>query len=198
MKGKKKVMIAIILTDVGLLLLLGCVIAVQYAKLPEYVRNADEQVTVSESFDERVILALEEEKKTVFEGEGINLPFSRDLLDMLNRHCGTELVEKGAGLYQGQIDENQTVELLLNPEGKIGQIQVRIEADADESAYRAALIKYAHFANTAISAEQAEIAADKAYMEIEQLEQGKKLLFFEGQVGFGLRKEENAVYIYIP
>lgn len=198
MKGKKKVMIAIILTDVGLLLLLGCVIAVQYAKLPEYVRNADEQVTVSESFDERVILALEEEKKTVFEGEGINLPFSRDLLDMLNRHWGTELVEKGAGLYQGQIDENQTVELLLNPEGKIGQIQVRIEADADESAYRAALIKYAHFANTAISAEQAEIAADKAYMEIEQLEQGKKLLFFEGQVGFGLRKEENAVYIYIP
>lgn len=198
MKRKKKMMIAIIFSAIGLLLLLGCVIAVQYAKLPEYVRNSDELTTVSEKFDERVISALEEEKKTVFEGEGINLPFSRDLLDMLNRHWNTELVEKGAGLYQGQIDENQALELLLNPEGKVGQIQVRIKAEAAKDVYRAALVKYARFTNTTLSAEQAESAADKAYAEIQKLEQGKERIFFDGQVGFGIRKEEHTVFIYIP
>lgn len=200
MKGKKKIMITMIFAGVGLLLLLVCVIAVQYAKLPEYVREKNEQLqlTVGEGLDERVLSALEEEKRTVFEGEGINLPFSRDLLDMLNRHWNTELIERGAGLYQGRIDENQTLELLLNPEGRVGQIQVQINSEANEGICREALIKYACFVNTSLSEEQAESAADKAYTEIQRLEEGKELFFFEGRVGFGLRKEEQAIFIYIP
>lgn len=169
-----------------------------YFSLPDHVRSQEEESTSSSAVDSRVQSAVESNQKSLMEGKGIDLPLSGDLLQMMNQYWKTNLADKGAGLYQGTINDHLVVEMLLNEEGNVGQVQLCFTLDASVKEQEEGLMQYIRFLNQEINETDAGMAASEAQAKIEELEEGKKALFYKYDVGFAMKRDAKQLFIYIP
>ena len=190
--------IIIIVIGVGVVLVAGLILF-SYFTLPNHVRSETTDAVTSETLDKRVKDAIDEGKEYIYDKPGINLPFGMDLLQVLSRHFETDFIDQGAGLYQGKINTCVFVELLLNSNGNVGQIQLRMTKDATDQDCMQTLAQYARFMNQEISDDTARETAKKAYDLLSKLERGTSDLIFFDDVGFAVRKaEDGQEYAYIP
>lgn len=193
----------IIFAAVALCVVLAAVVVFNYFSIPEHVRrgesdNGSDTISAVSMIDDRIKEALEAEKEYIMEDIGLDIPYSADLLKLLEDHFGTDMEFLGAGVYRGNISEDILIELLLNPKGKVGQVQVVATGGATDENIKAAIAAYARFVNTTLDESTVEAVVTEALPELQNLKAGESYTYFNHNVGFAGKSENGQLIIYIP
>lgn len=148
--------------------------------------------------DQRVKEALDSNRNYVMEENGLNIPFSAELLFMLEEHFDTALVNMGAGLYCGALTDHASVELLCNAERNIGQIQVRCDRSAPENELRETVMQYSKLVNPSLEHQVYQMTVDDVVQIMRELPKEESRIYFNHGIGFGLKSEDGDIVMYIP
>lgn len=193
----KKVLISVCI--VVICAVLGIIIhgeiALQNSTRPD---NAETTGEIGDLTDRRVKEALDSNRNYVMEAEGLDIPFSADLLHMLEVHFDTRMEGLGAGLYRGDFTDHITIELICNAKGNVGQIRVCCEISAPNNELRSAIIRYSKLMNPSLENQAYQMVADEVLQIMREPIQKKSSTYFNHGLGFGLKSEDSNVIMYIP
>ena len=178
----------IIFGGILFLLVIAAMAAYSYLAVPEYARSQPEnsETQMIQGYDERVKAALEEGKNYIMEESGLDIPFSTDLEFL------------GAGLYRGMYVETIALELLLNPAGNVGCVQLSITEQAAESEIKEAVIDFAGFINKNLEAKEKELVAEEALPHLQDLKSKEEYLYYGHDTGFKGKVEDNQLFVCTP
>lgn len=192
----------IIIAVLAIFITVAAVIVINYFNVPEHVRNGEKELESSTGYsvwiDERIGSAINEGKNYIMEEDGIDIPYSDDLLRTLENHFGTDIEFVGAGAYWGTITNNTAVELLLNSKGNVGQVEVCIAETADRTELESAVTSYIRFVNSQANEETVNKALREALPELQDLKSGEPYMYYGYGVGFAGKVENNKPFLYIP
>lgn len=190
----------IIFGGILFLLVIAAMAAYSYLAVPEYARSQPEnsETQMIQGYDERVKAALEEGKNYIMEESGLDIPFSTDLLRTVEQYFSTDLEFLGAGLYRGMYVETIALELLLNPAGNVGCIQLSITEQAAESEIKEAVIDFAGFINKNLEAKEKELVAEEALPHLQDLKSKEEYLYYGHDTGFKGKVEDNQLFVCTP
>lgn len=192
----------IIIAVLAIFITVAAVIVINYFNVPEHVRNGEKELESSTGYsvwiDERIGSAINEGKNYIMEEDGIDIPYSDDLLRTLENHFGTDIEFVGAGAYWGTITNNTAVELLLNSKGNVGQVEVCIAETADRTELESAVTSYIRFVNSQANEETVNKALREALPELQDLKSGEPYMYYGYGVGFAGKVENNKLFLYIP
>ena len=192
----------IIIAVLAIFITVAAVIVINYFNVPEHVRNGEKELESSTGYsvwiDERIGSAINEGKNYIMEEDGIDIPYSDDLLRTLENHFGTDIEFVGAGAYLGTITNNTAVELLLNSKGNVGQVEVCIAETADRTELESAVTSYIRFVNSQANEETVNKALREALPELQDLKSGEPYMYYGYGVGFAGKVENNKLFLYIP
>lgn len=192
----------IIIAVLAIFITVAAVIVINYFNVPEHVRNGEKELESSTGYsvwiDERIGSAINEGKNYIMEEDGIDIPYSDDLLRTLENHFGTDIEFVGAGAYWGTITNNTAVELLLNSKGNVGQVEVCIAETADRTELESAVTSYIRFVNSQANEETVNKALQEALPELQDLKSGEPYMYYGYGVGFAGKVENNKLFLYIP
>lgn len=194
----KKVLISVCIVVICAVLgmIIHCGIAPQNSTGPDNTETAGEKI--EDLTDQRVKEALDSNRNYVMEAEGLDIPFSADLLHMLENHFDTRMESLGAGLYRGDFADHITIELLCNVKGNVGQVQVCCEISAPDNELRSAIIRYSKFVNPSLENQAYQMVADEVLQIMREPTQKEPSTYFNHGLGFGLKSEDSSVIMYIP
>lgn len=162
------------------------------------IDTTEENQGIERLTDRRVKEALDSNRNYVMEESGLNIPFSVEVLYMLEEHFGTELVNMGAGLYRGSLTDHTSIELLCNADGNIGQIQVCCNRSAPENELREAIVQYSKLVNPSLENHKYQIAVKEVVQIMRELPKEESRIYFNHGIGFGLKNEDGDIVMYIP
>ena len=192
----------IIIAVLAIFITVAAVIVINYFNVPEHVRNGEEELESSTGYsvwvDERIGAAINDGKDYVMEEDGIDIPYSNDLLRTLESHFGTDIEFIGAGAYWGVITENTAVELLLNSKGNVGQVEICITEAVDKAELESAVASSIRFVNSQASEETVNKALQETLPELQNLKAGEPYIYYKYGVGFAGKVENNKLFLYIP
>ena len=157
-----------------LILAITVIILCNYFSLPEHDRRKETELPDDMSYaapmlDERVQEALNKGQEYIMEEDGLNIPYSADLLITLETHFKTDLDYQGAGLYRGTISENVSAELLLNPHGNVGRVQIAVTEQAAVKEIRDAVFCFVRFLNVELDENTVSLILDEAVPKLQDL-----------------------------
>lgn len=185
----------------AVLIILAAMALVSYFSVPEYVRKEFQDVeenTIIHLNDERVKAALDAGKNYIMEEIGLDIPFSTDLLRTVEMYFSTDLEFWGAGLYHGLYKDTISIELLLNPLGNVGSVQMCITEQASTEDITEAIMQYAGFVNQNLENNEKEAIAKEALPHLQELKSGEAYIYYGHETGFRGEVKENQLYIYVP
>lgn len=193
----------IIISVVALLIVITVVVAVNYFNVPEYIRNRNMEEELSSELsaqwiDKRIGTAIEEGKSCIMEDDGIDIPYSDELLHTLENHFNTDIEFIGAGIYWGLITPNTAVEILLNSKGNVGQVQICASEMVDETELDSAIAVYVQFIMPSIEQSEVKKVLQEVVPEIRDLKTGEPYLYYGHSVGFSCEVVDNMLFICIP
>lgn len=183
------------------LIILAAMTLVSHFSVPEHIRKQTQDVeknTVIHLNDERVKAALEAGKNYIMEEMGVDIPFSTDLLRTVEMYFSTDLEFWGAGLYHGSYKDTISIELLLNPLGNVGSVQMCITEQATTEEITEAIMQYAGFINRNLENKEKEAVAREALPHLQELKSGEAYVYYGHETGFRGEVKENQLYIYVP
>lgn len=190
----------IIFGGILFLLVIAAMVAYSYLAVPEYARSQPEnsETQMIQGYDERVKAALEVGENYIMEESGLDIPFSTDLLRTVEQYFSTDLEFLGAGLYRGMYVETIALELLLNPAGNVGCVQLSITEQAVESEIKEAVIDFAGFINKNLEAKEKELVAEEALPHLQDLKSKEEYLYYGHDTGFKGKVEDNQLFVCTP
>lgn len=190
----------IIFGGILFLLVIAAMVAYSYLAVPEYARSQPEnsETQMIQGYDERVKAALEVGENYIMEESGLDIPFSTDLLRTVEQYFSTDLEFLGAGLYRGMYVETIALELLLNPAGNVGCVQLSITEQAAESEIKEAVIDFAGLINKNLEAKEKELVAEEALPHLQDLKSKEEYLYYGHDTGFKGKVEDNQLFVCTP
>ena len=190
----------IVFVAMAIFIALVVVIAVNYFNVPEHVRNGELESGIDNGvwIDERIGSAITEGKHYITEEDGLDIPYSDDLLRTLETHFGADIEFIGAGAYWGVITENTAVELILNTKENVGQVELWIARAADKAEMESAVATYLRFVNSEVTEETVNSVLQETLPDLHNLKTDEPYIYFGHGVGFAGRVEDNKVVLYIP
>ena len=191
----------ILFSVLTVLIILSAMALVSHFSVPEHIQKQAQDVeknTVIHLNDERVKAALEAGKNYIMEEMGLDIPFSTDLLRTVEMYFSTDLEFWGAGLYHGLYKDTISIELLLNPLGNVGSVQMCITEQATTEEITEAIMQYAGFINRNLENKEKETVAREALPHLQELKSGEAYVYYGHETGFRGEVKENQLYIYVP
>lgn len=179
---------------------LAAIITYNYLSVPKHVRNGEDNAPdhsqlASSWADERVKSAIAAGKESIMEDSGLDIPFSADLLGTVEQHFQTDMELLGAGIYRGTINEDVAVELLLNPAGKVGQVQLCISETAK---LEDSITAYARFVNKDLEDRKLPLIVEEALPRLQNIKGDETYTYYNYGVGFCGKVESNQLVLYLP
>ena len=132
------------------------------------------------------------------EEDGIDVPFSTDLLQTVAAHFGTTMVDIGAGLYRGKVSDNIEIELLRNSKGNVGQVQACSATAATDEELQAMIVLYSKFVNPDLDEQTYLIIANEVLQMIRGSVSNEPCFYFNHGLGYGLKIENNMIIMFLP
>lgn len=188
-----------------LILAITVIILCNYFSLPEHGRrketelpNNNDMSYVAPILDERVQEALDRGQGCIIQEDGLNIPYSADLLITLETHFKTDLDYQGAGLYRGTISENVSAELLLNPQGNVGRVQIAVTEQAAIKEIRDAVSCFVRFLDVGLDENTVSLILEEAVPKLQDLKAADEYIYWNYNVGFAGKVERNQLVIFTP
>lgn len=188
-----------------LVLAITVIILCNYFSLPEHDRRKEMELPddndmfyAAPMLDERVQEALDQGQEYIMKEDGLNIPYSTDLLITLETHFKTDLEYQGAGLYRGTISENVSAELLLNPQGNVGRVQIAVTEQAAEKEIRDAVSCFVRFLNAELDENTVSLILDEAVPKLQDLKAADEYIYWNYNVGFAGKVERNQLIFFTP
>lgn len=195
----------VIFAALSVVIIAAIIIVAVYLKIPVHVKTGDPEMQVTNrtysafQIDEQVKSAIEAGEAYILDDEGIDVPYSDDLLRTVGNHFNTKMEYIGAGVYWGAITEHTAVELLLNSKGNVGQVQLCIIESVNELELSEVISRYVQFLNTNLSTEAVEMVVQEVMPDLKELSNSSgPYLYYENGVGFSAKEDNNKLYIAIP
>lgn len=191
--------IIILICAAVLCVALGCLICNQVGNRnsPE-TDQQDSTERLEDLTDKRVREALASNRKYIMEEDGIDVPFSTDLLQTVAAHFGTTMVDIGAGLYRGKVSDNIEIELLRNSKGNVGQVQACSATAATDEELQAMIVLYSKFVNPDLDEQTYLIIANEVLQMIRGSVSNEPCFYFNHGLGYGLKIENNMIIMFLP
>lgn len=187
------------------ILAVAVIILCNYFSLPEHDRRKETELPddnnmsyVAPMLDERAQEAIDKGQEYIIEEDGLNIPYSADLLFTLEKHFETDLEYQGAGLYRGTISENVSAELLLNPQGNVGRIQIAVTEQATEKEIKDAVARFVRFLNVELDESTVSMVVEEAVPKLQDLKAADEYIYWNYNVGFAGKVERNQLIIFTP
>lgn len=187
------------------ILAVAVIILCNSVSLPEHDRRKETELPddnnmsyAAPMLDERVQEAIDKGQEYIIEEDGLNIPYSADLLFTLEKHFEADLEYQGAGLYRGTISENVSAELLLNPQGNVGRIQIAVTEQATEKEIKDAVACFVRFSNVELDESTVSTVVEEAVPKLQDLKAADEYIYWNYNVGFAGKVERNQLIIFTP